>query len=117
MNIAHVTSEAFEKDLISALKSGGKSIELFGDFYLKSDILMFDNIDFLAGKESGKIEFLTIFNNLYESGKQIIITGNRSPKKYREKDFSDNIISRLEWWKVVEIPSNMYHSLCDDVKV
>ena len=114
LNVIHVTCMTFIDDVIDALRTGFSNPDHFRAFkekYEMADVLLFDDIDALAGKQSTQEEFLSIFNVLFESGKQIVLTGSRSPRDFlcdEKMKKSESIISRLEWGRVVEIPSNLY---------
>ena len=105
MTIVHVSSETFVNDLIAAIKSRTESETR--ERYRNADVLLFDDIHFLAGKESTMGEFLHLFNCLYEADKQIVITGNKSPKELKRDGLTEELSSRLEWGRTVEIPSEM----------
>ena len=100
LRFAYLTSETFMNELISKLKSN--TVEEFREKYRKKvDVLVIDDIQFLAGKKGVQIELFHTFNTLYESGKQIIVCSDRSPKEL--KDFQDRVISRFQMGVVVQI--------------
>ncbi|ABS59874.1 chromosomal replication initiator protein DnaA [Fervidobacterium nodosum] len=100
IRFAYLTSEAFMNELIAKLKAG--TVEEFREKYRKKvDVLVIDDIQFLAGKKGVQIELFHTFNTLYEAGKQIIVCSDRSPKEL--KDFQDRVISRFQMGVVVEI--------------
>ncbi len=77
--ITYVKSEDFTNELIEAIKKG--SLPEFREKYRTSDILLVDDIQFIAGKNSTQEEFFHTFNTLYESRKQIVLTSDRPPKE------------------------------------
>jgi len=78
-NIVYVTSEAFGNDLIQALKTN--VIDDFHEKYRNADILLIDDVQFFAGKESMQEEFFHTFYKLHQEGKQIVITSDKPPKE------------------------------------
>ena len=92
LNIVYKKSEDFINELIQAL--GNKDTAGFKNKYRSADVLLIDDIQFIAGKESTQEEFFHTFSSLYESGKQIILTSDRPPKEI--KPLSDRIRTRFE---------------------
>lgn len=76
--IKYASSEKFTNELIQAIS--GKNTKLFKDIYRNIDILIIDDIQFLAGKEKTQEEFFHTFNTLYEENKQIVLSSDRPPK-------------------------------------
>lgn len=100
LRYAYLTSESFMNELVTKLKTG--NMEEFRERYRKKiDVLVIDDIQFLAGKKGVQIELFHTFNTLYESGKQIIVCSDRSPKELKE--FQDRVISRFQMGIVVQI--------------
>ena len=91
--VLYVTSEKFTNQLINAIKDNKN--EEFRNTYRNVDVLLIDDIQFIAGKERIQEEFFHTFNTLHESGKQIILSSDRPPKEI--KLLEDRLKSRFEW--------------------
>ena len=92
LNIVYKKSEDFINELISAIQKGDTA--LFKSRYRTADVLLIDDIQFIAGKESTQEEFFHTFSSLYEAGKQIILTSDRPPKEI--KPLEDRLRTRFE---------------------
>lgn len=98
-NIVYVDCEMFTNETISAIKTA--TMEQFRQKYRKADVLLIDDIQFLAGKESTQEEFFHTFNSLYSANKQIIISSDKPPKDMEILD--ERFRSRFEWGLIVDI--------------
>ena len=92
INIIYIKGEEFTNQLIEAIARG--TTVSFREKYRKADVLLIDDIQFIAGKESTQEEFFHTFNALYEDHRQIILTSDRPPKDI--KTLEDRIRSRFE---------------------
>ncbi|MGN0654810.1 MAG: chromosomal replication initiator protein DnaA [Oscillospiraceae bacterium] len=99
-NIIYVTGEAFANELIGSIHQK-KDTSQFHQKYRSADILLVDDIQFIAGKESTQEEFFHTFNDLYKMGKQIVLTSDRPPKDI--KTLEDRIRTRCEWGLIADI--------------
>lgn len=91
--VLYVTTEKFTNQIIHAIKK--HSVNDFVSFYQTIDVLIVDDIQFLAGRDKTQEIFFNIFNQLQQSGKQIILTSDRPPKDL--KDLQERLISRFKW--------------------
>ena len=91
-NIVLVTSEQFTLDFVNSLRKN-KTIE-FTKTYRKADVLLIDDIQFFRGKEQTQEQFFHTFNELYQSGRQIVMTSDRFPSEM--KGLQDRLISRFQ---------------------
>lgn len=91
--VLYVSSEKFANQIIDAFRNNG--LQDFANYYLHVDVLIIDDIQFLAGKEKTQEIFFHIFNHLHQSGKQIILTSDCPPKEM--KGVQERLVSRLKW--------------------
>lgn len=99
LKVRYVTAEQFTNDMIHAL--GKKDMRGFQDRYRRNDILIIDDVQFLEGKTRTQEEVFHTFNALHESGKQIILSSDRSPKRLSRLE--DRLKSRFEWGLIADI--------------
>ncbi len=105
-NILYVTSEKFTNQLINAIKDNKN--EQFRTKYRNIDVLLIDDIQFIAGKERIQEEFFHTFNTLHESGKQIILSSDRPPKDINPLE--ERLKSRFEWGLIADISNADYET-------
>jgi len=98
-SVMYVSSEQFTNELISSIKDD--NTPGFRNKYRSIDVLMIDDIQFLAGKERTQEEFFHTFNTLHESNKQVIITSDRPPRSI--PTLEDRLRSRFEWGLITDI--------------
>ncbi|HHI87809.1 MAG TPA: chromosomal replication initiator protein DnaA [Candidatus Cloacimonetes bacterium] len=104
--VLYITTEDFTNEMISAIQTN--STINFRKKFRTFDILMIDDIHFLAGKEGSQEEFFHTFNTLYNAKKQIILTSDRPPKEI--KQLQDRLISRFEWGLLADIKRPNYET-------
>ncbi|MCK8607431.1 chromosomal replication initiator protein DnaA [Apilactobacillus ozensis] len=97
--IKYVTSESFTNDFINAIQSN--HTERFRQEYRNVDVLLVDDIQFFADKDGTQEEFFHTFNDLYEDGKQIVLTSDRLPNEISK--LQDRLVSRFAWGLSVDI--------------
>lgn len=97
--IIYVSSEKFTNEFVAAIKEG--RTKEFKDKYRNIDLLLIDDIQFIAGKEQTQEEFFHTFNELHQLGKQIVLTSDRPPKAIPALE--DRLRSRFEWGMIVDI--------------
>ena len=95
----YVTSETFMNDLIASIRA--QNTEVFRNKYRYVDMLLMDDVQFLAGKESTQEEFFHTFNTLHSANKQIVVTSDRPPKMM--VTLEERLRSRFEWGLMTDI--------------
>lgn len=98
-NIIYVKGEDFTNELVEALQK--KTPLQFREKYRNADVLLMDDVQFIAGRDSTQEEFFHTYNALYESGKQIIMTSDKPPKDIKELE--ERLRSRFEGGPIVKI--------------
>jgi chromosomal replication initiator protein len=98
-HVIYVSSEKFTNDLIKSIMS--QKTDEFRERYRSADILMIDDVQFIAGKEATQEEFFHTFNDLYQSGRQIIVSSDKPPKAI--PTLEDRLRSRFEGGLIVDV--------------
>ncbi len=104
--VLYVPSEKFTDDVINAIQN--KNMTGLKNYYRKIDVLIIDDIQFLAGKEKTQEEFFHTFNTLYESNKQIVLSSDRPPKAI--PTLEERLRSRFEGGMIADIGSPDYET-------
>ncbi len=105
-NILYVTSEKFSNQFINAIQENKN--EMFRNKYRSIDVLLIDDIQFIAGKERTQEEFFHTFNTLHEEGKQIILSSDRPPRDIQLLE--ERLRTRFEWGLIVDISKPDYET-------
>ncbi|MBN1825088.1 MAG: chromosomal replication initiator protein DnaA [Candidatus Eisenbacteria bacterium] len=100
-SVHYVSAESFMNEMIQSIQTG--STLRFKERYRNMDLLLLDDVQFLAGKESTQEEFFHTFNALFNARKQIVLTSDRPPKEIT--NLEERLVSRFEWGLVADIQS------------
>ena len=104
LKVLYISSESFTNEMIYSIKS--KAMDNFREKYRNIDVLLFDDVQFLAGKTRSTEEFFYTFNSLYDGQKQIIITSDKTPNEIPEME--ERLTSRFAWGLIADIqPPNV----------
>mgnify|MGYP000032341050 CR=1 FL=1 len=105
-NVLYVTSEKFTNEIINAIKDN--KTEQFRNKYRNIDVLLIDDIQFIAGKDTVQEEFFHTFNTLRENGKQIILSSDKPPRDIQLLE--ERLKSRFEWGLIADISAPDYET-------
>ena len=106
LSVRYVTSEKFTHDFIQKVRGG--RMDEFYDIYRHADVLLIDDIQFLAGRTETQQEFFHTFNILVEQGKQVVISSDRSPKELKNLD--DRLVSRFSGGLITDIAAPSFET-------
>ncbi|MBQ9779543.1 MAG: chromosomal replication initiator protein DnaA [Clostridia bacterium] len=99
IKVIYIKGEDFTNQMIDSLSR--QAMNEFREKYRSCDVLLIDDIQFIAGKTSTQEEFFHTFNALYENGKQIILTSDRPPRDI--KTLEDRLVTRFEWGLIADV--------------
>ena len=104
--IVYIKGDDFTNELIASIREN-RNAE-FREKYRQTDILLMDDIQFIAGKIQTQEEFFHTFNTLYESGRQIVLTSDRPPKEITQLE--DRLRTRFEWGLMVDVAAPAFET-------
>ena len=104
--VCYISAEEFLNELVSSI-AGGSTMS-FRNRYRQMDILLIDDVEFLARKEGTQEEFFHTFNSLYENQKQIVLTSDRPPREIQHLE--ERLRSRFQWGLVTDIQAPEYET-------
>lgn len=99
MDIVYIKGDDFTNEMIESIRTGTTAV--FREKYRYADVLLVDDIQFIAGKDSTQEEFFHTFNSLYEAKKQIILTSDRPPKEI--STLEERLKTRFEWGLTADV--------------
>ena len=106
--VVYVSSEQFLQEFVDSLRF--KKISDFADFYRGADVLIVDDVQFIAGKEKVQEEFFHTFNALHQANKQIIISSDRSPREI--STLEERLRSRFVWGMSIDMQTPDFETRC-----
>lgn len=99
--IAYVKGDDLTNELVAAIREGPAKTAEMREKYRQADLLLVDDVQFIAGKKQTQEEFFHTFNTLYEAGRQIVLTSDRPPSEMTQLE--DRLRTRFEWGLLVDV--------------